>query len=165
MKRWFSWHYIKLKLFRMGFYKINTFEEKIKFLLESKIDLYEAFFRSKYGIFICKDIKEYIIDLDDIDKFELKDTYYPYKNITNDTLFNKTYNKWATDDGRFIDQVEEFKLWLTLAKSVHNKLTIGAKLPTMNIYYNNSLKLKPYIINIENIVNHVFNYIIDMEDT
>jgi len=154
---------IKKILLQIGFLKLDTLEKKIDYLIDNldKIDLYKGTYRSKYCMFIEKDILIYTKSLSEINKFEIDTKYITVKKITENSLSNVTFLKWCSDNNRVIeDRALVIKNFLLECKDFITLFKIASSSINSNILYSNSLKIKPYYYNIEIIIDNILEDIV-----
>jgi len=141
-------------LYKVGILKLTTIEDKIKYLLIFDIDMYNNKYKSIIGTFIEEDIVRYIEQLNYVNNYDIYGSYIVIKKIDNDSLYRKSYSRWCSNKGNIIyDSEDKVKVVLTSMLTFIKLYNSIKKDMNLNIAYSNHLKIKPYYINIENIIN------------
>jgi len=148
---------IKLWLYKINVLKKDTLINKIDYLLLLNIDLNSVSIQYTNINSFSNNINEYI---DIIDKYldfnlELEHIEPPVY-----TKYNSTFYSWYTssDELKKLDSIVLLD-WLSKAKQFILKIEGGIMLANLPRYQTNSIKLKPYIIDIEHIVVDILDKI------
>lgn len=147
--------YIRFILYELKIIKLYLLTDKIEYLLVKNISIYDNDnISNALGKFISKDIISFIAELSEHNNFDIYNKRAIVKPISSDRLHIKTYLKWCTENDRLLSN-ENVIIHTFLKESLvfiirYNDISKNLE---NNIGYSNSIKLKPYIINIEMIIN------------
>lgn len=146
---------IKFILYNLGIIDLNKIDDMVAYLLNNEVNMHNANILELKLVTVRKDIIEYIELIDKLIKQNILDVYLDrrYLTINYDRIF---YYSWYTDNSTILTGDTMFKVFLSSyieLKQLHTeaKLKLGE-----GVGYSNSIKLEPYIINIENIIKDVF---------
>jgi hypothetical protein len=137
----------------------NDIIEKIEILKTTKIEPYI----SLYTIDIFhRDIIDYINDLNFILEADLETSYPRFRQITPASVVTVDVGKFFTNENFLLEDVDAiFNMWLDLLIRFIRLYEIGIASLGKGYLYSNSNKLRPYIINIEHIVNTIYKNTIE----
>lgn len=143
-------------LLRFNLVRPKTIFEKIDFLIAANIDLLEERFNKEVLLAF-----EYIVDdihlLRYINKLDLKNKLVDMPTINQHTIHKTTYSSWCTDKGYIISNRKDiFKIWLEESKKLLLNYEYGITQMGNGKYMANTLRYKPYCVNIYNIVEDVY---------
>jgi len=151
-------YYIKKILYQRDWLTPKTTSDKIDYIIAKEISLYDSIYRSKYVAFITSDVIEYKEELRYINTFDIYSKYITVKRISPDILKSITLNNWCSDNGRLIPEERlAFIEWLEEAKNLLLTYKIASASVNLNILYSNSMKIRPYEININDIVGEIYS--------
>jgi len=139
--------------------KKKTLKEKIEYLKTIDIDPYNKVF---YITTFNNNIIDYIEDLEFILNSDLENTYPRFKKITPINIKQIYIMYFFSNNESFLTEPKlTFNKWLDLILDVIEIYEIAKSSIGKGYLYSNSLKIKPYILDIENIINTIYdNYII-----
>lgn len=144
---------IRLFLYNNELLLINTIERKVDYLKLSKINIYSDKYIFKSNLFLENNILIYIDVLKKILKRDFDKEYIYVKDITTDEFVIKDFGVWYSDNEYSLDTNIELDIFLDLSLELitrYNKISSDFIDP---VHYHNSSKIKPYIINIDLIIN------------
>lgn len=144
---------IKLFLYNNEILSLNSFERKIEYLLLSNLNLYDKEYIFKSTLLLEKDIISYIEEIERLIKYDLEKDYVTVKDINADSYVIKDLGVWCSDNGNVIDSFNYINKFLNLSLILYNKFNIICNNNIEPVLFYNSSKIKPYIINIDLIVN------------
>ena len=148
---------IKKILYQYNILKPKTTIDKIDYLKLHNISLYDSEYRSKIVSFVTKDIVEYNKELVDIIEFDLYGKYITVKKITPNIVRSMTFDKWCSEEGRLLsNEIEILNAWLTTSKQFLELYETASRSVSLNILYSNSMKIRPYASNVEDIVDELY---------
>lgn len=127
----------------------ESIPQKIDFIIANKISL-DYIMGKEFRL----NNKNIIDDTELINIINEKDMQitriYELSNFKQDTI---KFKYWFTYNNRIIrDKEEVFYKWLLAYKELYIKYDLGIKDPSSGFYNINANKMKPYIINIENVI-------------
>ncbi len=150
--------FLKKFFYKEECYNSRTLLERIKCVKKNlKITPYAKEYRSLSITFINKNIMEAIDELELLKSNIIIDNII-IKRITNSSVNEYYFNKWFTDSKMSIlnntDEVWykylDLNIWLIEWYNANNNVE--------SKYYSYTLKIKPYIINITEVINDIINY-------
>ena len=150
--------FLKKFFYKEECYNSKTLLDRIKCVKKNlKITPYAKEYKSLTLLFINKNIMEAINDLELLKSNIIKDNIV-VKRITENSVNEYYFNKWFTDDKMSIlnntDEVWykylDLNIWLIEWYDINNNVESN--------YYSYTLKIKPYIINITEVINDIINY-------
>lgn len=150
--------FLKKFFYKEECYNSKTLIDRIKCVKKNlKITPYAKEYKSLTLLFINKNIMEAINDLELLKSNIIKDNIV-VKRITENSVNEYYFNKWFTDDRMSIlnntDEVWykylDLNIWLIEWYDINNNVESN--------YYSYTLKIKPYIINITEVINDIINY-------
>lgn len=129
---------------------------RIKYLLKKKINIYN---NPKGRIPIeCieTDIIAFTEALKNINEFPIFENYLEIKRITENSLKHMTLLAWCTINKRLLtDESKYINMMLIEADKLYSLYQYIQNKPTLDTAYSNSIKIKPYIINIIRLVDNL----------
>lgn len=144
---------IRYLLYKYNIIKPKTFIEKVNYILYMNIDIYSKLSYNKRR-FINKDIIKSMQFMEFVLQSDFKETYID--ELLKYEYYYVTLTEWFTENDRMIiNPYDTLYKWLCLAVELKEKYEYGIKDKNTGKLYANSNKLKPYIINIEEIVEDV----------
>lgn len=151
---------VKLLLYKYKLLKTNDLYSKLDYIKLSNFSIYNSDYKGVHLPFISKDIIKYIDELKYINNYNINISYIKVKAINNDTFSDISIMRWMTDDSKILkNDIAILKLWCEESEKIFRRYDIISKDPNNHVAYSNSIKIKPYIINIEYIVDGIFNII------
>lgn len=133
--------------------------EKIDFLLKVNIVPYNVNFITESNYFIENSIAYYTYVLEEINKLDYKKSKLSIRMIVGGTQPHLTYAKWFSPNNTVSETtIDDIKKWLIAAKKFVMLFESIANDYNNHIGIINSGKIKPYIINIEHIVEDMLTY-------
>ena len=150
--------FLKKFFYKEECYNSKTILDKIKCVRKNlKITPYSKEYRNLYTVFINKNIMEAIEELE-ILKNNISIDNIVVKKITENTVKEFYFNKWFTDNKLSIlnntDEIWskylDLNIWLLEWYNKNNNVE--------SKYYSYTLKIKPYIINITNVIEDIIKY-------
>lgn len=150
--------YIKKILYQKNIITPKTIYEKIDYLLMFDVSLYTDLYRSKITSFVTDDILKYKNEIAYINNFDMYSKYIDVKQISPNLIKSLTFSKWCSDEGHILeDEILELKYWLIEARKLIENHETASRSVSLNILYSNSLKIRPYSINIKDIVEDIYS--------
>lgn len=150
--------FIKKLFYKEECYNCKTDISKLKCVRNNmKITPYSKEYRNLNLGFLHNNIMEAIVEINDLKSGIIQDNI-SVKRITQSMIKEKYINKWFTDNEFSIMENTDdiwyeyldLNIWLLEWYITNN--VIGSK------YYSYTLKIKPYIININNIVDNIIKF-------
>lgn len=143
---------LKCVLYEKGYMKPNEFIDKIVYLKYTKLNPY------KLPAYRIKSIESDIIDyVNTLATFLEINTYtelLPVKVVTEDTVQNMNIHSWFTNNNHIIDDVDStLDTWFDLIIEIHAIFIQCTNNVSNTVSQRNSILLRPYIINIESIID------------
>jgi len=148
--------YIKLIFYLLGMYTPTSLIDKIYILRHRSINMYTTTISNKRVTSIEKDIVTYNYILDKYNQEDMVTRYIKIPNMRNNTI--TTYSRWYSDSNNNMLTDYELYNWLTISEIFVLRFMLYNSEVGEGIAYSNSIKLQPYIINIENIVDDILKY-------
>jgi len=152
---------IKLLLYQSGIYKPKTVEDKLSIILNLELDINKI---KNLNISVVTDsIIKYTEELNEIIEHDNINIFNRnVKIISPSIITNVTISEWFSLDNRIIDLDNKFLTdWLLSSIKIIKLYKLLSHDMKENTMYNNSMKIKPYIINIENIVDNIILHLKD----
>ena len=151
---------IKYILYRKGYLSLNSISDKIDYLKTININPYNSKYMRVNMISIERDIVTYTHVFDMLLREDFVHSRVNVKKITENVLHNTTLIHWFSNNGHYVDNINElFSIWLTYAQELVNMYDASRYNSTNAVMVGNSIKIQPYIINIENIVDTILETI------
>ena len=149
--------YIKYKLYRLKLYKPIALLDKIHIAQHMDIFIYNSYLTNMRIDSIENNIVTYIDVIKKYKNYDLVNEYVPIHTTTNTRA--TIYSLWYTDSDNNLLDSSVITTWLKEAEifcNIYNtcKNAIGADTKQ----YSNSVKLQPYIINIEAILDGMLEH-------
>jgi hypothetical protein len=129
---------------------------RIKYLLKKKINVYNNPKSRIHIECIETDIIAFTEAIKKINEFPIFDSYLEIKRITENSIKHKTMLEWCTKNRYLLtDESKYINNMLIEAEKLYNLYQYIQNKPTLDIAYSNSIKIKPYIINIIRLVDNL----------
>jgi len=146
------WDKIKYIFYDNGYTKPTTLVDKIRYLIYLKKNPYDLYNVSIKTIEL--DIVDYINVLNSFIGEDVNNEILTVKNITEESVYTKDIVVWATNNEHILEDIINYmELWLTASLDIVSLYTHTKTNVANVIAQRNSILLKPYIINIELIVD------------
>lgn len=147
---------IKLLLYDLKIKKIVTILDKIDYLLLCDISLYDEPYRYIILNSLETDIYTYKAELKRINTYNLLSAYFPYTPKSSTEYVRTQAYLWMSSGGKIIDNPNYMLFeFLSEARTFIYNHEMYCKDFSNNYGYSNSIKLKPYIINLDYIINNL----------
>lgn len=145
---------IKMLLYDKGYVKPKTIFDKLDYLKWKGIEPYDTYISAVNIQSVASDITKYNIELAELLEQNYLEDYVVVKSITRDSYYDINIIGWFSDNGRYISNVNyEYNLWLDQCRNILKYYYAIKDNHSDYIAHGNSIKIQPYIINIERIVN------------
>lgn len=134
---------------------LSTTESKLKYLIKHfNINMYSNTMFLSSGRFIDRTIDDSISTYRLLLDIDITINMAPYRPITESGLYIKSYGEWCVskDDYMYKDVISIVKEWLRLSLELVVIYNFGKDNMSNMLYYNNCRAIRPYIVNIELIV-------------
>lgn len=147
---------IRMHLYRFGIIELTDILDILEYIKRYNIDPYELHKRVSINT-VTNNIVDYTNEIRKINKTNLIEEYVIVKPITMNNVIDVTLDKWFSDGTYMVKDTNlAYQEWLDevtiiitenmlMSKNIHNGKLGG-----------NSIKIRPYIINIEKIVGIIF---------
>ena len=139
---------------------LDTIPKKLNKLLKSKINIVGTELLHTKRLFISKDAYKYIMELEYIINSDIAKEAIYIKPITNDKLYEVTYLNWLSNDGYIEEDINGLLYrFISVCDKFYYIYLTGNKDTKNIVYYNNCRKLRPYITNIEEILDDILSIV------
>jgi len=144
---------IKMLLFGKKLAKPKNYIEKIDYLLLNKLDYFTEDTMRLTLSTLEDDIYKYVRYLSLLVKSDFINSYVNVKNVNNNTLKEISVARWFSNNGTIENTDEVYQEWLRHSKELLKIYYVISKDMSNHTTYGNAIKIQPYIINIERIVD------------
>jgi hypothetical protein len=146
----------KIYLHKYGIKELTDILDILEYIKKYKIDPYRAH-NQVYIETVTGNIISYTKELKNINNTNLIENYVTVKPITMDSLVYISLDQWFTDGVHMVDDAQDAYLkWIDEVIIILTEYQLLLKNPHTGKISGNSIKIRPYIINIEKIVGIIF---------
>lgn len=137
-----------------------TKRDKFTRLRNARIKFYSGSLLTDECVMLHHNILEYIERLKQFNSTDMKTSYVEIMNINTGSYISVTIGNWCACNNKYIINIDAvFKEWLRLAENTVNHYEAG-KVDYKNAVYNgNSVRVRPYVNDINNILDHILSRI------
>jgi len=145
-----------MHLYRFGIIKLTDILDILEYIKRYKVDPYKSHNEVTIET-VTNNIVDYTNEIKKINDTDLIEEYVIVKPITMNHLVNITLDQWFSDGTYMLNDVNlSYQEWLYEITVIITEDRIAKKNIHNGKLGGNSIKIRPYIINIEKIVGTIF---------